>query len=114
MTEPTKRWQDIARDRKRKQEESIPKEWRIQLPDEGVLNMIAIPAACNLLDIHELEITEEQDVKMILEKIHSGTWTALQVTTAFLKRAAIAHQLVSGIEIIGERQQGSTKFRRTA
>ena len=90
-----KRWQDIARERKLKQEESIPKEWRIQLPPPDVQNVIDIPRTCGLLNAQELEITEETNVDVILRHIESAKWTSLAVTTAFLKRAIIAHQLVS-------------------
>jgi amidase len=89
-----KRWQDIARERKLKQENSIPQEWRIDPPTE-VQNVMDIPRTCGQLNEHELTITEERDVEVILKHISGQKWTSLDVTTAFLKRAIIAHQLVS-------------------
>ncbi|PVF94556.1 amidase [Serendipita vermifera] len=66
--------------------------------------MTAVPVSCSILDSSEIGITEEQDVRVILEKLHSGNWTALQVTTAYLKRAVIAHQLTNCLtEIFIER-----------
>jgi amidase len=90
-----KRWQDIARERKLKQEDSIPQEWRIELPLTEVQNVMDIPRTCGRLNDHELAITEERDVDVILKHISSREWTSLDVMTAFLKRAIIAHQLVS-------------------
>jgi len=90
-----KRWQDIARERKLKQENSIPQEWRINPPPTEVQNVMDVPRTCGRLNEHELVITEERDVEVILKHISSRKWTSLDVTTAFLKRAIIAHQLVS-------------------
>jgi amidase len=51
--------------------------------------------SCGLLTAHELEITEVDDAVALLEKLHSKTWSALEVTVAFCKRAAVAQQLVN-------------------
>lgn len=77
--------------------ESIPEEWRIKLPHADRLNVIDIPRTCGILNDHELIITEERDVGVILSRIATGKWSALAVTTAFLKRAIIAHQVVNCI-----------------
>jgi amidase len=91
---PLKRWQEIARERKLQQEKSIPNEWRIQKPAMSLHNVTSIPADCGILNQRELEITEEKNVGTLLEHLATRRWTALEVTTATLKRAAIAHQLV--------------------
>ncbi|KAM3511972.1 hypothetical protein MY11210_004372 [Beauveria gryllotalpidicola] len=43
----------------------------------------------------ELDITESHNVSELLEALAGGKLTALEVTTAFCKRAAVAHQLKS-------------------
>ncbi|KIM22010.1 hypothetical protein M408DRAFT_333129 [Serendipita vermifera MAFF 305830] len=91
----SKRWQEIALNRKRQQEDSIPKEWRIPTPQADLLNVLSIPATCGILNERELTITEENDVDRILEKLASGTWTSLEIVTSTLKRAAIAQQLTN-------------------
>jgi amidase len=92
---PLKRWQEIARERKLQQERSIPSEWIIQKPAKSLHNVTSIPANCGILDQRDLEITGEKNVDTLLEHLATRRWTALEVTTATLKRAAIAHQLVS-------------------
>lgn len=89
------RWQEIALNRKLQQEKSIPNEWKIPKPPADMHNVTSIPASCGVLTENELEITGENDVETILERLGSGTWTAVEVSTAYLKRATVAHQLVS-------------------
>ncbi|KAJ7282444.1 amidase signature domain-containing protein [Mycena rebaudengoi] len=56
----------------------------------------AAAAECGLLTLEELDITDlDQDATSILARIQSKELTAVQVVTAFGKRAAIAHQLLS-------------------
>lgn len=90
-------WQDLIADKRRRQQESIPKEWVIQVPPADVLNVICVPRECGLLTQRELEITELDNVSVLLKKLSSSEWTAVEVTTAFAKRAVIAHQLVGQI-----------------
>lgn len=87
-------WQDIASERKRKQEDLIPPEWRIPSLSDDVLDVTPIPRTCGLLTGRELDITETTDVNLILSKLADGIWSAVEVTKAFYKRAIIAHQLV--------------------
>lgn len=51
--------------------------------------------SCGLLTARELDITDVEDCIALLKKIHSKEWSALEVTVAFCKRAAIAQQLVN-------------------
>lgn len=53
-----------------------------------------VPISCGLLSPREVEITETTDVGILLEKLASAEWSSVEVTTAFYKRAIIAHQLV--------------------
>ncbi|KAL4934947.1 hypothetical protein BDV06DRAFT_234883 [Aspergillus oleicola] len=89
--------------------ERIPQQWRLSpsqipagmhSPADSVsnvqydrVNVMDIPRTCGLLSPKELEITEEWDIKGLLNQIHSQKLSAKEVIEAFCKRAAIAHQL---------------------
>lgn len=106
-----KRWQDIAKERKRAQEYSIPSEWRITLPEDAGPNMTSIPARCGILTTEEVAITEETDVGTILHNLATKKWSAFAVTTAYLKRAIVAHQLTNCLtEIFIESAQSRARF----
>lgn len=87
-------WREVAADKKRRQQESIPKEWLITVPADTVLNVTSIPEQCGLLTPKELEITNTTDVAILLDKLARAEWSSVEVTTAFYKRAIIAQQLV--------------------
>lgn len=90
----TTTWQERAQAKKRQQLESIPKEWVLtSLPDKDQLDVSEFPKTCGLLSAREIEITESH-VDVILSNLAKGTWSAVEVTTAFSKRAVVAHQLV--------------------
>ncbi len=57
--------------------------------------MIPLFRSCGLLTARELEITDVEDCVALLEQLHSRKWSALEVTVAFCKRAAIAQQLIN-------------------
>jgi amidase len=73
----------------------IPEEWRLDpIP--------AIESAPNALDYlrqilspEELALTEETDIAVLLRKLASGDLSSLELTRAFAKRAALAHQLTT-------------------
>ncbi|KAH8836087.1 amidase signature domain-containing protein [Flagelloscypha sp. PMI_526] len=88
--------QELCQAKKQAQTDALPKEWLLpQLPPKDQLNVMDIPRSCGLLNEKELQITETSDVKTILQFLAKGTWSSLEVTTAFLKRAIIAHQLTN-------------------
>lgn len=87
-------WQDLVADKKRRQQNSIPKDWLINTPPEGVLDITSVPRECGLLSEKEIEITETEDVDALLQKLATAEWSSVEVTTAFYKRAIVAHQLV--------------------
>ena len=77
--------------------QSIPAEWRIpqeQLPRADRKNVMDFPVETGLLTEGELDITGSYATQ-IVQNIANGTWTATDVTKAFCKRAALAHQVVS-------------------
>lgn len=87
-------WQDLVADKKRRQQAAIPSEWVLKsLPDSTVLDVRGIPEQSGILSPRELEITSA-DVETLLHNLASSTWSSVEVTTAFYKRAIIAHQLV--------------------
>ncbi|KAG0704637.1 general amidase [Suillus ampliporus] len=72
-------WTALVAEKKQRQLKSIPQEW---LRRVGLLNAI------------EIEITDTS-VDVLLKKLACAEWTAVDVTTAFYKRAIVAHQLVT-------------------
>ncbi|OCH96445.1 general amidase [Obba rivulosa] len=100
-------WRELVADKRRRQQESIPKDWLISPPPETALDVTSIPEGCELLSPRELLITNTTDISVLLEKLASAEWTSVEVTTAFYKRAIIAHQLVNCLtEIFVERALG--------
>ena len=87
-------WQDQVADKRQRQKAAIPTEWLIPPVPEEQTNVMDVPRTCGLLTEKELEITGVSDVSILLDKLAKAEWSALEVTTAFCKRAIIAHQLV--------------------
>ncbi|KAJ9625620.1 hypothetical protein H2203_004379 [Taxawa tesnikishii (nom. ined.)] len=90
-------WQSIAKAKREALFNSIPSEWRIpqeKLPSEDQLDVTSFPKQSGMLSEKELEITS-LPAQEILRRLHDRTWTSEEVTTAFCKRAAIAHQLTN-------------------
>lgn len=56
-----------------------------------------MPATSGLLSARELEITDTLDFETLLSNLANGIWSSVEVTTAFYKRAIIAHQLASSV-----------------
>ncbi|KDQ53028.1 hypothetical protein JAAARDRAFT_39744 [Jaapia argillacea MUCL 33604] len=97
-------WETLCKERKQKQLDSIPKEWIIPAVPADVRNVQEIPYTCGLLSEKEIEITDTTDVELLLQKLSSAEWSSVEVTTAFTKRAIIAHQLTNCLtEIFIER-----------
>ncbi|KAI0260490.1 general amidase [Gloeopeniophorella convolvens] len=88
-------WQELVAEKKHRQAASIPKEWLITPPADNVLDVTGVPAQCGLLSAHDLEITELNDVSALLDKLARGEWSSVEVTTAFAKRAIVAHQVTN-------------------
>ncbi|KAF7174446.1 hypothetical protein CNMCM5623_007242 [Aspergillus felis] len=101
---------DFSKSKLAELDAKIPSEWRLsesQIPpgmlspaesitnvkEYGRVNVMDIPRTCGLLSERELEITEQYDVRELLRSMADKRLTAEEVTVAFCKRAAIAHQL---------------------
>ncbi len=86
-------WDKIAEDKKARIAASIPEEWRIKsIPTE--VSMMDYPKKSGILSAEELTITESSATDLVAQ-LATGKLTSVAVTTAFCKRAALAHQLVS-------------------
>ncbi|KAJ5757965.1 uncharacterized protein N7511_006659 [Penicillium nucicola] len=96
-TPPT--WQDLVAQKQSECQQKIPREWILSgdvltdLPPQ--LLEYDLPRRSGLLSENELDITENYTASQLLVKLASGRVTALDVTTAFCKRAAIAQQVLS-------------------
>lgn len=89
-------WEDIGKQARERVLDSIPSEWRLaedKLPPADQANVLDFPSESGLFTEHELSITTSTATH-IVETIASGEWKAVDVTRAFCKRAAVAHQLV--------------------
>lgn len=86
------KWQEVAARRKEEINSGISQFFAPAelLKDQ---NSITLPQKSGILSERELELTGLTATKL-LPLIHNGTYTAVEVTTAFCKRAAIAHQAV--------------------
>ncbi|KAG0696600.1 general amidase [Suillus ampliporus] len=87
-------WTDLVAEKKQRQLKSIPQEWLVTPPPDSTLDVTGFPETNGLLNAREVEITNTS-VESLLEKLASAEWTAVDVTTAFSKRAVVAHQLVN-------------------
>ncbi|KAL2832732.1 amidase [Aspergillus pseudoustus] len=80
----------------------IPAEWLLPeaitsrvSPATSEISAFGLFQETTLLTAREREITESYDATSLLEKLASGQLSSLEVTIAFCKRAAIAHQLTN-------------------
>lgn len=88
-------WTEIALEAQTLRDASIPKEWLLPIiPSPDVVNVMDVPYTCGLLTPEELQWRDKTAAEL-LELLHSGTLKSYDLTLAFCKRAAIAHQLVS-------------------
>lgn len=73
----------------------IPGQWRIPAPSAPETEKDVTGSYVEkFLDASEIKITNT-DAVTIAEQIRNGAWSAVEVTTAFCHRAALAHQIVS-------------------
>ncbi|KAB5515363.1 amidase signature domain-containing protein [Coniochaeta sp. 2T2.1] len=106
MGSTTEDWQTIAAAHRSKQLEAIPDTWRLNeealtklrgdsTPDAGRLIKLQAARVSGIMSEDELHITEAYTATQLLEMMAHGKLTALEVTIAFSKCAAIAQQLTS-------------------
>jgi amidase len=87
-------WKDLAADKKRRIDASIPPEWRLETQPTDALSVMDYPKQSGIMNAEEIAITESSAASLV-RKMASGELTSVAVTHAFCKRAALAHQLVS-------------------
>lgn len=88
-------WAQRAADKRDRINQAIPPEWKIQPQNEpSTDSVIGYPEKSALLSPEELAITGSTATALV-EELGKGELKAVDVTLAFCKRAALAHQLVS-------------------
>jgi amidase len=85
-------WEETAKAEKARLEASIPAEWRVKVPEDNDSSM-TLARDSGLLSEEELQITESSAADLV-KNLAAGKLTSVAVTTAFCKRAALAHQAV--------------------
>ncbi|KAF4970369.1 hypothetical protein FZEAL_10061 [Fusarium zealandicum] len=94
-------WQQLLREKRAYRDSQIPTEWRMdekitsQARRDNPISAFDLLDQTSLLSDREREITEKYDATALLGQLASGAFSALEVTTAFCKRAAIAQQLIN-------------------
>ncbi|KAI0120481.1 amidase [Hypoxylon sp. NC0597] len=92
-----KSWKELQAAKKAEQDSRIPAEWKLKkedFPPEDTVDLRSFVNTCQILSPAELAITSDgYDATSLAAAIAEGKFTALEVVTAFCKRAAIGHQL---------------------
>jgi amidase len=99
-------WQARVSKKQKQCRDKIPKEWllpesvtsKLQYPLAENANRLIemdIPRQSGIMSEKELDITEKYDVASLLAALAESKISAVEVTTAFSKRAAIAQQLTN-------------------
>lgn len=92
-------WEEVARRRQHEINSAIPEVYQVPEALLSGRKLIDLPKSSGILNDRELKITS-MTATGLLKQIHNETYTAVEVTTAFCKRASIAHQAVSKISSI--------------
>lgn len=116
-----KDWIAISAAKISRRESLIPSEYRLSkeyLDGHADIAVVNAVRESGLLSEKELIIVYS-DGKEILGKLRSRDWTSVEVTTAFIKSSAVAHQVVctlpsSGYPELGFCTDSSEDSRRTA
>lgn len=92
---PTPSYQELAAQKRERQLDLIPPEWRLKPVPSVDSAPNALVYIRQILSPTELALTEETDITVLLRKLSSGELSSLELTQAFAKRAALAHQLTT-------------------
>ncbi|KAF2633315.1 amidase [Macroventuria anomochaeta] len=91
-------WKRLALSKRVSTFNKIPKDWLLpieqasQYTETNPISVLDVPRTCGILTQKELEITETHDATDLVALMVKGELSSIEVTTAFCKRAAIAHQ----------------------
>lgn len=88
-------YQELAAQKRATQISLIPEEWHLSPVPSIDSTPNALAYVRRLLAPAELALTEETDITILLRKLSSGELSSSELTRAFAKRAAIAHQLTT-------------------
>jgi amidase len=95
-TAAAKPWDQVSKEKREALENSFPSEWRVPsdlLPKESDVSVLDWPETSGWFTAEELSIAN-LPLQELLGKLASGQLSSLDVTKAYCKRAAAAHQLV--------------------
>ncbi|KAK9586274.1 hypothetical protein V6Z92_005230 [Aspergillus fumigatus] len=98
---PKTDWQALVAAKRKRLDAQIPSEWRLSddfrasVPANGHLIEADIARRSGILSDEELDISEKFSAVELLKNLAERKFSAVDVTTAFCKRAAIAQQLTS-------------------
>ncbi|KAI9646465.1 hypothetical protein NHQ30_004458 [Ciborinia camelliae] len=84
-------WQSIATQRQQSIRSSIPNEWLLSADLLLSPRPADLVKTCGLLDAREIQIVYSTAVDLV-EKLRMRVYTAVEVTRAFCKASAVAHQ----------------------
>ncbi|KAH8649196.1 acetamidase [Xylariales sp. PMI_506] len=90
-------WEAIAADKRTRLEKTIPPEWKIEptlVEKSRSSSPLEVIDKSKVLSEAELQIVRSTATDLVA-KLANGELTAVEVTLAFCKRAALAHQLVN-------------------
>jgi amidase len=94
-------WESLVARKRAEVAKELPQEWRLPaeildtISASADISVLDVPRESGILTAKEIDITEKHDAVALVEKMASKALTASEVTLAFCKRAAIAHQVVS-------------------
>ncbi|KAJ5884938.1 hypothetical protein N7495_009448 [Penicillium taxi] len=88
-------YQERAAEKRAQQYALIPPEWRLSPIPSIDTERDALSYLRRILSPSDLALTEETDINILLDKLSSGELTSLELTQAFAKRTALAHQLTT-------------------
>lgn len=91
-------WKQLALSKRVATFNKIPKNWLLpieqasQYSETNPISVLDVPRSCSILTEKELDITENHDATDLVALMAKGELSSVEVTTAFCKRASIAHQ----------------------
>ena len=92
-------WETKTANKQAAEYAKIPTEWLLDAKflggdETSDASVLEVPKQCGILSPAELDITEKYSAVALAKAVQSGSIKAVDVATAFCKRAAIAQQLV--------------------
>jgi amidase len=104
---PPASWTDLVAEKQKQCQQKIPEAWRLAPEHLAAFTSFGIDLidanVCQksgLLTESELDITENYTAKKLLQRLAAREISALETTTAFCKRAAVAQQVVRWISLV--------------